>query len=86
MANKGVKVSTGTKKKTYSSIREAALVVAAQTGEPVARVYMRLYMRYRKLGWKGVTAVSKKARRYNKRAMLQIAYQPGHGGEVLTLQ
>ena len=86
MANKGVKISMGTKKRTFPSIREAAMKVAGETGEPVSRVYMRLYMRYRKLGWKGVTAVGKKARRYNKRAMLQLTYQPGHGGEVLTLQ
>lgn len=31
----------------YKSIRKAAEAVAAKTGEPVSRVYMRLYMRKR---------------------------------------
>ena len=86
MANKGVKLATGTKKKTYSSIREAALKVAGETGEPVSRVYMRLYMRYKKLGWKGCTVMTKKARKYTKRSPLLITYQPELCSTQLTLQ
>lgn len=43
----------------FKSIKAAAEAVAKQTGEPVGRAYMRLYMRKRagKLSWK-------KARKY----------------------
>lgn len=58
-----VQISTGNKKKSYRSIREAAAVVANSTGEPFDRVYMRLYMRMRS-GMKPVTAMRKKARKY----------------------
>lgn len=58
-----VKLSLGTKKKSYTSIREAAKVVAANTGEPVERIYMRMYMRMR-AGMKPVTAMHKAPRKY----------------------
>ena len=40
-------ISLGTKKKSFKSIMEAAKVVAASTGEPLDRVYIRFYMRMR---------------------------------------
>lgn len=58
-----VQVSTGNKKKSYPSIKAAAAVVAASTGEPVERVYIRLYMRMR-AGEKPATAMKRKARKY----------------------
>lgn len=54
-----VTLSLGTKKKVYKSIKEAAAAMNLP--------YMTVYMRYRKLGWKGVTAAKKPVRRYNKR-------------------
>lgn len=76
MANKPVALSLGTKKRTYKSIKQAAMEVTAKTGEPFNRVYMRLYMRYRKLGWKGASAVNRKPRKYNRKPLLMITYQP----------
>lgn len=67
-----VTLSLGTKKKSYPSIKAAALVVASQTNEPVERVYMRMYMRLR-AGKKPVTAVKQKARKYTMNKQQEIA-------------
>ena len=40
-----VKISLGKKKKSFNSIMEAAKLIAAQTGEPVSRVYIRSWKR-----------------------------------------
>ena len=64
------KISLGTKKKTFNSIMEAAKVVAAQTGEPIERSYMRLYMRMR-VGKKPVTAMKAPARKYVRKHMVE---------------
>lgn len=48
----------------FNSIRDMAKSVAAKTGEPENRVYMRLYMRMR-AGAKPGTAFQKKARKYS---------------------
>lgn len=61
-----VQVSLGTKKKSYPSIMAAAIVAANATGEPVEKVYMRMYMRMR-AGAKAVTAMNKPARKYVKK-------------------
>ena len=71
MSRKPVAVPTGTKKKTFRSIKEAA----EASGIP----YMTLYMRVRKLGWKGATAVKRKPRKYTRKPRLLIAYQPELG-------
>lgn len=47
----------------FNSIRAMAVKLAAKTGEPVSRCYMRLYMRMR-AGKKAGTAFQKKARKY----------------------
>lgn len=46
---------------TFKSIRAAAEAMAAKTGEPVDRVYMRLYMRKRNQAKKPLWS---KARKY----------------------
>lgn len=58
-----VQISLGTKKKSFPSIKAAAIVAAQASGEPVAKVYMRMYMRMR-AGAKPVTAMRKPARKY----------------------
>lgn len=63
-----VKISLGAKKKSFKSIREAAEVVASQTGEKVERVYMRLYMRLR-AGKTVASAVKAPARKYTLKAI-----------------
>lgn len=60
-----VKLSMGSKKKSYKSIMAAAAVIANETGEPLQRVYNRLYQRLY-AGKKAVTAVNKPAREYNR--------------------
>jgi len=62
-------ISLGKKKKSFNSIMEAAKVVAAQTGEPLDRVYIRLYMRMRS-GKKPVTAMNKAPRKYVRRLVV----------------
>lgn len=63
------KISLGTKKKSFNSIMEAAKVVAAQTGEPVQRVYLRFYMRLR-AGKPVKQALYKSARPYIKKTFI----------------
>ena len=59
-------ISLGSKKKSFNSIMEAAKVVAASTGEPLSRCYIRLYMRMRS-GKKPVTAMKQAPRKYVRR-------------------
>ena len=63
-------ISLGTKKKSYKSIMEAAKTVAAKTGEPVDRVYIRMYMRMRS-GKKVVTAMKQAPRKYERKVVEQ---------------
>lgn len=63
-----VTLSLGTKKKSYPSIMAAAEATAATTGEPVKKIYMRMYMRLR-AGKKAVTAVKQHARKYVKKSV-----------------
>lgn len=58
-----VKISLGTKKKSFNSIMEAAKLQAAASGEPVSRVYIRLWKRLN-AGKKVATAISKAPRVY----------------------
>lgn len=66
-----VKISMGTKKKSYPSIVAAALAQCNKTGENFKTVYMRAYMRMR-AGVKPVTAMSKPARKYVRRNVEQV--------------
>lgn len=64
------KITLGTKKKSFNSIMEAAKLVAAQTGEPLERVYMRCYMRLRS-GKKVATALKQPPRQYVRKNVEQ---------------
>lgn len=61
-----IAISLGTKKKSFNSIMEAAKVAAASSGEPVQRVYIRLWKRLN-AGKKPVTALKQKPRKYVRR-------------------
>lgn len=63
-----IKFTTGTKKKVFNSLKEAARKVAEKTGEPENRVYMRMYMR-RRAGKPAATVMYKPARQYTIRQM-----------------
>ena len=54
-----IKVSLGTKKRTFKSIKEFA--------EASDLSYITAYMRVRKLGWNAATAMRKPVRKYEKR-------------------
>lgn len=58
-----VQLSLGTKKKSYPSIKAAAMAQAQVTGEPVGRVYIRMWKRLN-AGSKPATAMRKAARKY----------------------
>lgn len=62
-------ISLGTKKKSFKSIMEAAKLVAAQTGEPVQRVYIRLWKRLHS-GKPVRQAVTKAPRPYMKKQII----------------
>lgn len=55
----------------YKSIRAAAEAIAAKSGEPVGRVYIRLYMRKRM----GTAKLWSKPRKYTRRVKL-VNYNP----------
>lgn len=55
-----VKITTGSKKKVYPTIRQAA--------EAAGVPYMTFYMRIRKLGWNVAKAVRAEVRPYNRKA------------------
>ena len=65
-----VKISLGKKKKSFNSIMEAAKLIAAQTGEPVSRVYIRIYMRMR-AGKPVGSALQRKPRQYVRKMVEQ---------------
>lgn len=60
-----IKFTTGSKKKVFKSLKEAARKVAEKTGEPENRVYIRMYMRLRS-GKSAVVAMNKAPRQYNR--------------------
>lgn len=68
-----IAISLGTKKKSFNSIMEAAKVAAAASGEPVERVYIRMYMRMR-AGKKPVTAMKQKPRKYVRKSVEQVQH------------
>lgn len=63
-------ISLGKKKKTFNSIMEAAKVVASQTGEPVQRVYIRMWKRLN-AGKKPVTAMKQAPRKYVRKEQVE---------------
>lgn len=65
-----VKISLGTKKKSFKSIMEAAQLVASQTGEPVQRVYIRLWKRLN-AGKKVASAIKTPARPYGGKRQIE---------------
>ncbi len=65
-----VKISLGTKKKSFNSIMEAAKLVAAQTGEPESRVYIRFWKRIN-AGKKVASALKSPPRQYVRKIVEQ---------------
>lgn len=60
----------------FKSIRAAAESIAAKTGEPVNRVYIRLYMRKRNGAKKPLWSKPRKYNRKPKAPLLLLTYQP----------
>ena len=63
-------ISLGTKKKSFKSIMEAAKVVAASSGEPVSRVYIRMWKRLHS-GQKVCSAMKQAPRKYVRREQVE---------------
>jgi len=63
-------ISLGKKKKSFNSIMEAARLVTAQTGEPVERVYIRMWKRMNS-GKSVKVAMTKPPRQYVRKQIVE---------------